>query len=294
MGKRNAFASFRDCAGTGLMMSPCDYYDLSAGECLLLRERKMDEFWEKGQCAPFEILYNSVSNCLDRLKNKYRYFPLDEREDVDFCKLVSRLKRKGLKREFNLGGWRKYVNKAVYREIRDILIKRGLIPGAANCGTCRHLTLSKPHVCQKTGAFGKKSDKTCDAYMWHRHVFVSADSENNGVLKKSGIKNEVDKMGGENMKTPATLMEEKEEGRQFLLMKEMLAKRAEEAEVGSKRKEKFERQYEIFSNLLILLSDGVPYRGVRTVLAEKTRIHIRTIRRDIEEIMIFLRKACDI
>ena len=85
--KQDVIGSFCGCTDTVLTMYPCNYYDLSAGECLLLRERKMDEFWEKGRCAPFEMLCDSMSKCLERLKNKAIPFPSEPAESYPGKKL---------------------------------------------------------------------------------------------------------------------------------------------------------------------------------------------------------------
>lgn len=285
---RKSLGTFRGC-GDGNPTASCEHYDPSAGECLLLRERRMDEFWEKGRCLPFGMLYRSVSDCLSRLKRTYRYLPIDEAEDVDFGRLAARLRKQGLRREFNLTGWRKYVNKAVRREITWILAGRGLIPRRTECGTCRHLTLSRPRVCLKTGESRKKSQTICDSYAWHSHMFVSADPEALVVPGNLPVAGRRRGAGGDGTETPATLLEDKEEGKRIFLMRDALARRAEAAEAGSVRKKRYERQYEVFSNLLSLFSQGVPRKRVCTVLEEKTGIRVRTIRRDLEEIRLFLK-----
>jgi len=255
----------------------CTHYDFSAGECILLRERKMDDFWENGRCTPFDMLYRAVATYSDRFKDKYDYLPLDDKEDIDFCSIVERLRNYGLRRDFNLAGWSRYMNKAVYREIRGILVRRGLIPDEAICGTCKHLASSSPCICQKTGTFREKSDMICEFYEWPVRIFVPFDAGYTDYSKE-------DWTGGAD---DIMIMKEK-----MNRMKNMLANRALKMRSGSQKRKIYERQYEVFANSANLLSEGVPGRRLRTTLAKKSGVHVKTIRRDMRDIREFFLRNC--
>jgi len=76
-------------------------------------------------------------------------------------------------------------------------------------------------------------------------------------------------------------------------MKERLAERLENAEAGNGEREKCARQYEVFVNFLHLVSEGIPCREALQILAERTGIRVKTIRKDMGEIRKFLRFSVD-
>lgn len=263
----------------------CRYYDLSDAQCLLLREKKMEEFWEKCRCKLFETLYNATTVCLINFKKKYKRLNIDDKEDIDFESIIKRLKTYGLKTGFTLHDWLKYMNKTVYQEIRGILVARGLIPRGIRCGTCRHLPKGNPYICPKNGETRKKADDVCDDYTQDINSFISIDiEENDDNPQAHRLMYEISTVRNENI---TCLPEEKD---RLSDMKKILKNRAGEAKPGSKLLEKYERQYEVFINLLNLLSENIPLANAMKLIAKNYGINVKTIRRDIEEIREFLKK----
>ncbi|MCP4107179.1 MAG: hypothetical protein GY749_16835 [Desulfobacteraceae bacterium] len=279
------------CGGTNERFrgNPCKYYDFSSGQCLLLMEQKMDEFWKKCRCKKFEMLYEATTSYLKKFKQKYANLPVDDMEEIDFKEIISRLKNLRLKEEFNINGWRKYMNKTIYREVKGILVKKGLIPRETKCGTCKFLPGSKPYVCQKKGETRKKTGEICEQYAQKIDVFISINgSESNDDQYRDNLIFEISKSIHENVKTPETILEKEQEKNRLSIIKEILDKRIEKAKPG-KMKQKYERQYDVFINLFNLLSEGIPKEESQKLLADKNGVNIRTIRRDIVEIMEFLK-----
>jgi len=263
----------------------CRYYGASDAQCLLLREKKMQEFWEKCRVSPFETLYHATNACLRKFKNKYSKLDIDDKEDIDFESIINRLKTYGLKTGFTLDDWLKYMNKTVYQEIRGIFVRRRLIPRGIKCGTCRYLPKAAPYICPKNGETRKKSDDVCEDYTQDISTFISIDViENNDNPQAQRLMYEISRVRNENI---TCLPEEKD---RVSDMKEMLRNRAEKAMPGTKQHERYERQYEVFINLMNLLSEDIPAAELTTIIAVRCGMNIKTVRRDIEEIRYFLKK----
>lgn len=268
----------------------CEYYERSAARCLLLREGKMREFWEKCRASCFNLLYDAVKLHLTNFRQKYPDSPIDETEDIDFEKLICRLQDTGMKQSFDLEAWRGYLNKTVYREIRNILRKRGLIPWQIRCGTCKFMPLKMPYICPKTGTVRSRSDDACPDYAQTVHNIISIDAEicpgdsqeNNRLMAEMG--------NWQGNPTPETLLEKKEEEQRLPLIRKILLTRIKETRPGTKSRQTCERQYEIFVSLLNLLSDNVPMEEAFKIIADKQGVAVRTVHRDIADIREFSKK----
>ena len=86
---------------------PCEFYEHIHTECRLLREKEMHKFWEKCRSRPFEMMYESTKLHIQRFKRIYKELPIDDKEDIDFKKIAIRLRKYGLKENFNIIGWRR-------------------------------------------------------------------------------------------------------------------------------------------------------------------------------------------
>ncbi len=272
----------------------CNYYDCSAIECRLLRKQQMEEFWQKCRFNKFKMLYKASAHYLKQFKLKYDNIPVDDMEDIDFKGIINRLEKQGLKEDFTINGWRKYMNKTVYREVKGILVKKGLIPREAKCGTCKYLPVSKPYVCQKKGENRKKTDHACGEYTPRIDIFISVshneDSEHNGNQGKNPLESEMIRAQHENIRTPERILEEKQESNQLPIIKKLLKNRAENTNPGTRERKIYERQYNNIIQLQKLFSKGISEKKALKILADETSVDIKTIQRDLKEIRKFLKK----
>ncbi len=283
-------------AGKKFDRTSCLYYaHVPAKQCRLLKELRMEGFWEQCRGAYF-ILYEAVQVWSKRFQARYPGLPIDEAEDFDFQGVIRRLQKQKVDVE-NLAAWYKYVNKTVYLEIKKTLIQRGLIPEKRNCGSCKYLSESKPYVCIKTGKAGKKTDPPCKAYSLNIAYFMSIDEESssgNGHNQQPPDRLFLEVMTTKNheVKTPETLILAKEEKERSALaaILAMLAQRPDKEKPGSKKGKKYQRHYTVFSNIISLLAKGIPKEAAVKNLAKKMSVNEKTIRRDIAEIKHFLRE----
>ena len=269
----------------------CEYYERSTSRCMLLREGKMPEFWEKCRASCFNMLYEAAKRYLGNFKKKYPNSPIDETEDVDFGRLIRQLQDTGLKQGFDLEAWRGYMNKSVYREIRRILRKRGLIPWQIRCGTCKFMPEKMPFICPKTGTARGRREEACKDYAHSVHNIISIDADPDiGTQEKNILMAEIAEQQG--FSTPETLLEKKEEEQQLPLIRKVLIKRIKETQPGTKSRQTCERQYEIFVNLLNLFSKDIPVEKALKILADKYDVTVRTVHRDLADIREISEKKC--
>lgn len=256
----------------------CEYYFHSVMQCMLLKEHRIKELWEKCRINHLELLYNAVMAHLARFKQRYRKLPIDEQEDVDFDQIIRCLKAQEDKKRFDistLNDWRKYIGKAAYLEIRRIFIKRGLIPKEARCGICRYLPQTKPYICLKKREVRKKTNPACDEYRRRDVIIPVADDE----IEHEQIK--------------SFILPNSEENNEEITIESAinaLNERIRQTKPGTKEREKSERQYEVFFNLCHLMSDGHSKEEAKNILADNYGISLKTIARDINEIKEFLEK----
>lgn len=242
----------------------------------------MDEFWETCRCGPFEMLYEAVNRHIETFK--WKYWRLAINEDIDLQSMTDRLKKQGLKSDFHIVGWRRYMNKAVYREV--IRVNRHLIPKDARCGTCNHLPESKPHTCQKTGEDRKKTDGPCEKYARKIPIVKRIEGDYEDQVR-DGEMSEVTEIVSGNTESPEAILEVKD---LICKMKEALRKRVENAEPRSQIRSIHERQHEIFMNLLSLFSKGFSETEAIRLIAEECGVSDKTIQRDLMKIRKFLKK----
>ncbi|GEM_PF-5152212 len=267
----------------------CEYYERSTSRCMLLRERKMGEFWEKCRASCFNMLYEAAKRYLRNFRQTYPNSPIDETEDIDFGRLIRRLQDTGLKQGFDLEAWRGYMNKSVYREIRTILRERGLIPWQIRCGTCRFMPEKMPFICPKTGTVRGRTEEVCKDYAQSVHNIIYIDADLGvGSREENRLMAEIGEQQG--ISTPETLLEKKEEEQRLPLIRKILTARIKETQPNTKSRQIYERQYEIFVNLLNLFSKDIHIEKALKILADKYGVTVRTVQRDLEEIREFSEK----
>lgn len=263
---------------------PCKYYMSSDRACHLLRQGKSKRFWDQCRLNTLEWIYKAADKYLAVFKKRYPMLHIDEKEDADFACIADRLKKQTIKKD-TLISWVGYVNTAVYREIRDFLHKVYKIPKIRRCGNCKYLPLSRPYICSEKGEERKKSDAPCEAYSWEPPPEMMPAPIDDEIIP--------------DFNTPEILLAEKKENLLFRIV-EMLMDRIEDENPGSKKRDIYKRQYEVFADVLHELSKIEPDVEENELIrqrsaaidraAEKQKVSRKTIMGDIEDIRKFLEK----
>ena len=156
----------RYCLGGDLEFEgiPCEHILEPSRECELLKTSTIGVFFSsEKRCLSWRILLDMVRKRLRAYKKTYRY--LDAIDDLNIGGLISRLAGSRVKGPPNIYSLRSLVKVAVHRAIRWRLDELQLLPARRECGTCRHLSISKPRMCkaqQVTGRCrGSKSSGFC-------------------------------------------------------------------------------------------------------------------------------------
>lgn len=266
---------------------PCEHYDAQNQQCSL-RSSVMEIFWNECRCDNIRNLYDTSNRHSESLKRIYKGY-VDEKEDVDFVRLAEELKKAELDKPL-LSQWINYVSTSVYRAFRKILDDRGLIYRKKQCGTCKFLSASSKY-CYRKNESKNKTDKTCEHYSQTYPVFKSTDiyehddNHPNEIIHRDSENPEISE-------TPETLLLKKEEANRqpIFLMKQLLSQRIESQAFESKRRQIYQRQYELFVNYLHLLSEDIEPEDAKKMLAEKLKAEPKTISRDISDIREFLQE----
>ncbi len=172
------------CEGEGKRFNGvvCNYYYKNR-ECILLREHRMDEFWDehKGRCAG-EIFIIAEEACLERFRETYPWLPIGDSEDdlkgypvvYDIQGVIKRLKKARLTGEYRgLPTWFNYVHRTLCWEIGKAI---GVISEKRECKRCEHFSLNKDlsgkfqpiekvHVCLERRTIQLDITKSCSAYI---------------------------------------------------------------------------------------------------------------------------------
>ena len=102
--------------------APCEYFNLATGACQLLQDYEMRAVFAQGRCAPDEMVAAAVKgNLLDYADV---IDPADYLNALPF-EIGARIKRQRLKEGVTIYFLKGYVNRAVYRNITDLLAKDG-------------------------------------------------------------------------------------------------------------------------------------------------------------------------
>jgi hypothetical protein len=283
------------CAGKGRRYrgDPCVWFEESGRRCRLLLDHRTETFWTECRCDNTVLLYDTVGRHLRSLRRIYPWLPIDETEDFDFTGVAERLKAVRLNKGYNLAVWRGFVNKTVYREIKEKLVRRGLLARERKCGFCRHLPVRRPFVCALTGDLHKKTDDACPDFSLEGIYFLSMEnswgSENTG---NEILMEEVDKAVHGPIQNPEALLLSREQNRNTAIaaLSNMIYRRIEEEKAGSKKRRKRKRQFDVFVNMVHLMAGGMSRETAVNLLARRFFVHKRTIRRDIGEIYDFFQK----
>lgn len=267
------------CKGEGRRFggAVCPYFEADTGECRLLRDDDLREVFEKGRCTPFEMVKRALSKHLEKYRDVVH--PAEHLDAMAF-EVAVRLTSKRLKQGFQIYVLQGYINRTVYCSViemlrrEDPLVKR-------QCGTCRHLSRSRPSRCQRPTIMSpgegeqdnplydtprNQTDRAC------KHGFEPVESislEDSPAISASLQAAEAD--------TSEILLVD---------MIKLLAKRASEAVRGRARK-RADRQYLVFCQLAERCKDGETHQDAVRGIAEDFGVSVKTIQREISELKAF-------
>ena len=264
----------------------CEHYEMFTQECGLLKAQDGEAFWKDCPEA-FAVFYETVNRCNETMQKQYGDLPVTEAENLPFDDMIRRLTAQRLTLA-NLAAWRNYVGKMAYREIKRILVEQGLLFRKKQCGTCAHLTPVKPPICAEKGIERSKSDEPCGAYQMKIGQFEPLDGGNETERRER-----FEKLQAELAKAEAERAQAAAENADHFYddALRLLRERAEREPFGTARRKICRRQHDIFVNIFAMLAEGTPKEQVEQALAKKFRLkNTRTIRRDLDEIRVFLRE----
>ena len=284
---------------------PCQYYDLSTGECNLLKKGKMEEVFEKGRCQPSRMLTSSVEIQLELKRDlfdkvvpgkKYGYFTRAQKDyikSIVFMIIARGLKEKKLKKGYDITFLKGYLNRCAYNEVQTIFKNEGLLVKKLSCGKCVFLFESKPrtYTCQRKkfeviekgekrfedNPFYEKARKASDAgckWGWKPYRFETIDEHADRNGEDSYSPKTPDALtNNETVKKSSDIIEVE-------AMKTMLRNRVKEAKQRSLVKQ-YDRQYTIFTKLHSLLAEHFSIDEAIGIIAETIGKSKKTIKRDI-------------
>ncbi len=269
--------------------TPCQYYEADKKKgCQLLQEQKMDAFWQKCRKA-WEIFYNIEKTLHEKFRGKY---PAVDEDVFNYKDVISRINAHRLRIQ-NLAGWVGNVRTTIYREKRRALYKLGLVPEKNRCGTCKHLPKFKPYFCPKIQEIRRKTDKICDYdYEPNTYHFLP-------IREKEKYNTYEDWLlfpKSSEIPTPEKLLIEKEYRKQMEefsmpVIKDLLKQRIKEQRPGSKKRERYKRQYEIFVVYIQLFKEeDLSEKDLVRKLVEGFHLDWKMVNRDLAEIKAFLKK----
>jgi hypothetical protein len=288
------------CGGKGKEYgSPCDYYEESTRCCILLREGRITEIWENKRCISYQILDGAIKSRSKEIKKKFPELTIDEEltNDINFKKIISRIDRSVAKSPLNIPNLAVWIN---YLKTTASNYISGHVFPKPRCGVCKYL--SELDIChlkelfingelQENPHYGnkrKKSDKPCEqGYAPRLPEIVPLKGNGDEILPEIvPLKGNGDEIGqtGNNTKL---IVEHKDSVFHFI---KLLKERAEEAEAGSKKREKFMRQYSMFREFYKFLKDNPVAEKPKREFMKKHRITKNMFDRDFKEIREYVKK----
>ncbi len=267
------------CRGAGNIFkgTECEHYDGSQNRCNLRSEGHNSDIYQKGRCvfAMTDFVRRQLAG----------QFHVDV--DVDQQKMIEGLRGMTWQRSYGLTNWLYFLRNTARRMAINILAKQRVLPGRKNCGSCGAMTLSKPYKCQLSGEIRKRRDVPCEHYHFLPITLVSESDESS-----------TDADNGNEQRFYKSSVEKSEEAQRYTTgkitvteLRAELQKRVETAKVGSRKRAKFVRQYDVFVNLHALLAQVDTYADAVKILSERLAMTRKTIGRDIDEIREFLNRS---
>ncbi|MCP4345467.1 MAG: hypothetical protein GY795_08065 [Desulfobacterales bacterium] len=283
---------------------PCEHYNIALKECILLRDRKLQEIFQNKRCNPSQIIHNTVSYLLNKRYKSITRGKVDPGEHIE--RLVFEIQNKIIKKaEFKKGFSRpyllSYIKRTSYIEVLILLQQEGVLP-KGKCGNCIHLSLSMPYTCQREKLFPDKQGEPYKPNPWYGKNRSPDDRKCESgfepVYTDEYTEDDLqDSSPGDYNRTPWDIIFERMENEQTAHsnMIEMmhgtkcLDMRVQNAADGNTR-QKYERQYIIYSNLTHLCHEGTSLEKGLETIAGRLGVSLRTVKRDWKDIKEYLAK----
>jgi hypothetical protein len=267
------------CKGEGTRFGGiwCEFYQRDSGECRLLKDFELQEIFEKGRCTPSEILQRALAKHLEKYRD--RLDPAEHIESMAF-EIAVRLSLKRLTQGYELYVLQGYINRTVYCSViqmlrrEDPLVKR-------QCGSCKHLSRSRPSICQRQTIPDSRHGKQPHPYYGTpRNLTDRACKEGFDTFETASIE------ASPEIHQPLIAAEPDMTGILLADMLALLSKRRANAE-DSRAKKHYERQYLVFCQLLDLLKQGHSQKEAIGVIAVTLGVSVKTIQRELSAIKEF-------
>jgi hypothetical protein len=270
------------CQGEGKRFGGirCDYFIHATSECTLLKEFELYEVFEKGRCEPFEMLKRALEKHLE----KYRDIvdPGEHIEPMAF-EILERLKSKRLTQGHKIYVLKGYINKAVYCSVIEMLQREEPLV-KRQCGSCRYLSQSKPHICQRATIFTSEKGEVANPYYESKRKLTErACKKGFEPVETTSIDASPD--------IPQSLIASEVDYTGILLadMTRLLAEGVERSE-DQKTKRQEERRYIVFCQLIDLLMKGISQKEALKIIAATLDVSVKTINRELLEIRKFFKR----
>ncbi len=258
-------------AGTFFKGKQCQSYLFPSTECVLLKNHILLEIFKKGRCNPPDMLKKAIQI------NLCEYIDLIQPEEylpaLSF-ETEERLKQTRLKKGWTLYVLKGYINIAAYRSVRETLQKEGFLPKRF-CGYCIHLSPAKPAVCQRETVTGSDGEEEHPLFGQKRNPSDRACQKGFETFTFEAPE------GKETIDTV-------ESQQRILLVAKLLQDRIERAE--GELRTRYERQYFVFCKLIHWIEQTTPWEQEKKRIADDLGVSLKTIDRDIHEILDILER----
>lgn len=244
----------------------CPAYDARVAQrCRMLQSGQLQAFW-----TTCRLLYETLARCNRAFVQLYPGLPIDEAEDLDLSRIVQRIAQQDVTFE-SPAAWYAYLKKTMYLELRGQLVKRGLLPEKKRCGTCQYLLKAeRPYLCQKHNQPRQKTAAVCADYCPEIPQFETF----------------------EEWHVPARTEPAPQNDNIFESIRACFRRRIAQETIGSKARQRFERQRDVFLVVWQYLADGYSKEEALRHLTAQWQVHAKTIRRDLDDIQEFLAQEC--
>jgi hypothetical protein len=256
----------------------CDHYEQNARQCVLLREQRVADIVEDGRCV-----YSMMTFTQDELSE--RFSGVDDKEDFPLETLIGRLRRITWNGAGSPIRWFKYLKTSFRRAALRAAASQGFAVEQQQCGTCAHLTLTRPHLCLELDQERELRDPPCDRFVAALPVFEHdpphGEGEEDGNDLESRFEPEARRRSDRAEKELADKLEVES-------LRLALEKRAESQPEGGAERARFTRQHDLFVTLHQVVGEVDSDRQVVGTLAPLMGVSRNTVRRDLEQIREYL------
>jgi hypothetical protein len=275
------------CLGRGERFegNVCPHYARSTGECVLLRERGMGGVLEFERCLTekellwrlFRVLQSFGKNAAAEMVDLQEF--LQGRQGTDDLRPTKGLLSKRPPQD-KIAALYGFVNIELYSYTKEVLRKRGVIPGRRRCGNCKHLPPSEPRACQLRNILDKRTgrrienshygsirrahDSVCEGYEPLSVLFAPIGND-----ERSGQESGDVRLSDEDLQRP---WEDKISIQVTVDQIWRLMEHCRSSAPTAKRREMETRRIEDLRFLEAMLKDGESLEGARSLLIDQKAV----------------------